>query len=161
MTTVVGGETYALCTVEETEALGRALGRALKAHGAPLVIGLAGPLGAGKTQFARGVIGGVDPSRARDVASPTYAVVHSHETVPCVHHLDLYRLEGDEDLESVGFWELLDDVVVVEWPDRIAAVADLVDIACTLSGQGDAVRTLAIAALTARGHAVVEKLSAT
>lgn len=163
MTRWAGDEsgTRLLASVQQTEEAGRALGRALAAFGAPVVVGLAGPLGAGKTHFARGVVAGIDAAAAREVASPTYAIVHSYETSPPLHHLDLYRLEGEDDLESVGFWELLEDVVIVEWPDRIGAVDELVDVACALSGQGDDPRTLRMVGRSDRGHAVIAKLSST
>jgi len=91
------------------------------------VIALEGPLGAGKTCLARGIaIGlGVD---ARSVASPTFAILHEHPVgIPGelrrLYHIDAYRLSGSEDLESIGWSELVEDqagVVLVEWATRIS-----------------------------------------
>ena len=91
-----------------------------------VVIAMEGPLGAGKTCLARGIsIGlGVD---ARAVASPTFAIVHEHETsgdsaVARVYHIDAYRLSGSDDLESIGWSDLVGDpngVVLVEWASRV------------------------------------------
>ena len=83
---------------------------------------LEGDLGAGKTTFVRALVTalGGDP---RDVSSPTYVLLHTYAT-PCfaVHHLDAYRVGGADDLDAIGFGELLDrcDVVVIEWASRVS-----------------------------------------
>ncbi len=98
----------------ETEALGEALGRGLRAGD---VVLLYGELGAGKTTFARGLARGAG-FRGR-VASPTFALAHAYRGRRLtVHHLDLYRLEGRVDAE-LGLEEILADprgIAVVEWP---------------------------------------------
>jgi tRNA threonylcarbamoyladenosine biosynthesis protein TsaE len=85
------------------------------------VIAVHGDLGAGKTQFVRGLLRGLggDPST---VSSPTFVLLNVYDTGRLkVFHLDAYRTAGEEDFESVGFTELLDQaaVVVVEWPQRL------------------------------------------
>lgn len=90
------------------------------------MIALEGPLGAGKTCLARGIAMGLGVD-ARSVASPTFAIVHEHETsgvdgICRLYHLDAYRLSGAEDLESIGWSEIIGDregVVLVEWGSRI------------------------------------------
>ena len=86
------------------------------------VIGLAGPLGAGKTAFVKGLAEGLglDPQQ---VASPTF-VIASEYPVPDgrrLVHVDLYRLESVAELDATGFADLLgpDAVVAVEWADRL------------------------------------------
>lgn len=80
-------------------------------------IGLIGPLGAGKTTLVRGVL---QSFGLRDVQSPTYTLVNQYPTKPKVNHLDLYRLENAEDLESIGYWDLEQDAItIVEWIDKI------------------------------------------
>lgn len=101
----------------ETEALGAALARAAAAG---TVFGLVGPLGAGKTQFARGVARGLGV--AGRIQSPTFALVHTHPggRLP-LHHLDLYRLERADEIHAAGLDEFMPDpaaVTVVEWFDR-------------------------------------------
>ena len=95
------------------------------------VLALWGELGAGKTQLAKGVAGGLGLDAA-DVSSPTFVILHEHYggRMP-LFHLDLYRLEG-QDLGTTGWEETLDSggITVIEWPDRASAnlPADRVDI---------------------------------
>ena len=102
----------------ETEALGERLGRAA-ARG--LVIALSGDLGAGKTQFVRGLARGL--GIAGRVHSPTFTLVNEYGGGRLkLFHLDLYRLETTEQLWSAGIEEFLspDGVAVIEWAERLA-----------------------------------------
>lgn len=121
---------------EETHALGRALGRAIGADG--LAIALVGPLGAGKTVFVKGLAEGlgVDP---RVVSSPTFVIAQQYR-VPsgpeALHHVDLYRLESEDELEAIGFFDMfaLGSVVAVEWADRFPEVLGREYLEITLEG---------------------------
>ena len=101
----------------ETETLGEKLGRAA-ARG--LVVALSGELGAGKTQFVRGLARGLGfPGR---VHSPTFTLVNEYGGGRVkLFHLDLYRRETREPIRSAGIEEFLspDGVSVVEWAERI------------------------------------------
>jgi tRNA threonylcarbamoyladenosine biosynthesis protein TsaE len=104
-------------SVRDTEAIGEALARELSPSD---VVYLEGELGAGKTAFARGVARGLGAS-ARDVASPTFALLHEYvgptgEIV--LRHLDLYRLgDAARDLEVLGLPHSMEGApVCVEWP---------------------------------------------
>ena len=110
-------------SVAETEAAAAALSS--KLHGGECVA-LHGDLGAGKTQFVRGLVRGLS-GNARAVSSPTFVLLNVYDTPLirlAVYHLDAYRVSGAEDFESIGFSELLTQggVVVVEWPQRVAAL---------------------------------------
>lgn len=100
-----------------TEQVGRALGRALAP---PAFVALHGPLGAGKSVFARALARGRGvPGR---VPSPTYPLLIRHDAGDgsVVVHMDLYRLDDAEQIWELG-WEDLpaeDEVVVVEWAER-------------------------------------------
>lgn len=88
------------------------------------VIALEGDLGAGKTQFARGLVQGLG-GEGRAVSSPTFVLMNIYDTPTLkVYHLDAYRVGGEEDLEAIGFSELLEQggLVVVEWWQRVAAL---------------------------------------
>ena len=109
-------------SVKETERIAAELARTLVGGE---TIALYGDLGAGKTQFTRGLViglGGV----AHDVSSPTFVLLNVYPTATGlnVFHLDAYRVHGPEDFEAIGFTELLDQggVVVVEWPARVEAL---------------------------------------
>jgi len=103
-------------TEAETTALGRTLGASLAPGDAVLLVG---PLGAGKTAFARGLAEGLggDPDA---VSSPTFTIVQEYAGRVRMQHVDLYRLSPAEvdDLALEDLWE--DSVLVVEWPDRWA-----------------------------------------
>ncbi|HUG42010.1 MAG TPA: tRNA (adenosine(37)-N6)-threonylcarbamoyltransferase complex ATPase subunit type 1 TsaE, partial [Longimicrobiales bacterium] len=109
-------------TEQALEAWGKGLGEAAGAGGLalPLVIGLRGPLGAGKSVLARAVARGAGV--AGRMPSPTYNLLFSYEGRGgvAIHHLDLYRLEDPEDVWELGWRELGegDQIVLVEWPER-------------------------------------------
>jgi tRNA threonylcarbamoyladenosine biosynthesis protein TsaE len=99
----------------ETEAEGERLGVTLQPG--DLVL-LAGPLGAGKTTFVRGLARGV--GSPAHVASPTFQLVRVYPGRIALAHVDLYRLEASAELADLGLEELLDQgAVVVEWGDRL------------------------------------------
>jgi tRNA threonylcarbamoyladenosine biosynthesis protein TsaE len=104
----------------ETEAAGERLAARLRRG--DLVL-LAGPLGAGKTTFVRGLARGLGSSAA--VASPTFQLVRHYPGRVPVGHVDLYRLEAGAEIADLGLEELLDQaVVVVEWGDRLRTAPD-------------------------------------
>ena len=93
---------YRTTSPEETEALGFRLGECL--HGGE-VLALLGGLGMGKTAFTRGIAAGLGiPS---GVSSPTFALVHDYTGRLTVHHFDMYRVDGWDDLYSTGFFDYL------------------------------------------------------
>jgi tRNA threonylcarbamoyladenosine biosynthesis protein TsaE len=84
---------------------------------------LAGPLGAGKTAFARAFLRAASNDPGLEVPSPSYTLVQSYETPRFrAHHFDLWRLDGPEALAELGWEEARADVVLVEWPDRLGAL---------------------------------------
>lgn len=101
-----------------TKALGAALGRVLVAGD---FVALYGPLGAGKTQFVKGLARGLDVPEDEPVVSPTFVLVREYAGRLRLFHLDLYRLHGEAELSELGMDELRcsgDAVVAVEWADR-------------------------------------------
>lgn len=85
------------------------------------VIRLHGDMGAGKTTLVRLYLSLIAPEN-EDGTSPTFAVHHQYKTKSVVvDHLDLFRLEGIEDLEQVGFWEILKNtqMAFIEWPEKV------------------------------------------
>ncbi len=85
----------------------------------PLVVGISGPLGAGKTTLVKAICAGLGVSES--VTSPTFALVHEYRgrSGP-VYHLDLYRLTRPDELINLGWDDILTAgaVVLVEWPER-------------------------------------------
>lgn len=98
----------------ETEAAGAALAGRL---GAGTVVLLSGPLGAGKTAFARGLATGLGCD-TDGVSSPTFTIIQFYPGPTPLQHVDLYRLSPPE-VDDLGLEELLEEsVMAVEWPER-------------------------------------------
>jgi tRNA threonylcarbamoyladenosine biosynthesis protein TsaE len=87
------------------------------------VILLSGPLGAGKTAFARALLRAATGDLALEVPSPSFTLVQSYDTPRGrVHHYDLWRLDGPAALAELGWHDAMEDIVLVEWPDRLGAL---------------------------------------
>lgn len=108
-----------LQTEAETAAFGARLAPALRGGDVAL---LEGPLGAGKSTLARGLIQAF--SGAPDVPSPTFTLVETYEgPKDVIWHFDLYRLEKPGDVWELGFEEALESgICLIEWPDRIESL---------------------------------------
>ena len=106
-------------TRAELVAWGERFGRA--AHPGT-VVAISGDLGAGKTTLVQAICRGYGVTE--EVTSPTYALVHEYAAPRSrVHHLDLYRLEGEADLTNIGWDDVMASggLVLVEWPERAGA----------------------------------------
>lgn len=101
-----------------TEAFGRRLGPLLRAGD---VIGLSGPLGAGKTTLARGILAAL--GHDGEVGSPSFPIVIAYDPPSVrlpVWHVDLYRIEAPEELAELGLEEALEHAtLLIEWPERL------------------------------------------
>lgn len=106
------------------------------------VIALNGDLGAGKTTLARAIIAAL--GWPGEVPSPTYTLVQSYDLpdvrVP-VWHVDLYRLDGPADVDSLGLFET-DAALIIEWPARLGDRVPADALQLTISGSGDVPRHL-------------------
>ncbi len=129
-------ETRTLHTASMTEALGAAVGRALRAGEAIL---LWGPLGAGKTTLARGLIRALTHPD-EEAPSPTFTLVQTYDGPAfAIAHLDLYRLSGPEETRELGLDEALEEgAAVIEWPERLEGrlPPDRLDIRLRMVGEG-------------------------
>jgi tRNA threonylcarbamoyladenosine biosynthesis protein TsaE len=108
-------------------------------------ITLSGPLGAGKTVFAKALIAAL--GFAGDVSSPTFAIIHEYDEpqmrLPVVH-ADLYRLNDPSELEELGLFDREDAVVLVEWPSKGGTAMKTPDLAIEILPQPDGSRMLTI-----------------
>lgn len=107
-----------LHSAEETAALGAAVAAALAGR-AGAVVHLEGPLGAGKTTLARGLLRALGVTGA--IRSPTYTLLEPYEiSGRSLVHLDLYRLGGERELESLGLRDYPPERCwwLIEWPER-------------------------------------------
>jgi tRNA threonylcarbamoyladenosine biosynthesis protein TsaE len=131
----------ALPNLAATEALAAAIASRTRRGDAIL---LEGPLGAGKTTFARAFLRAATGDAALEVPSPSFTLVQSYETpLGVVHHFDLWRLDGPASLIELGWDDARADIVLVEWPDRLGALRppDALTVALEHAG-GDARRAL-------------------
>ncbi len=144
---------------EETAALAERLGAAAEAG---TVLCLVGDLGAGKTLFTQGFAKGLGVTE--DVTSPTFALMNQYMGRLPVTHFDLYRLEREEELDEIGFYEFAEDdrsVVLIEWADKFPDAMPEPHIRLTIQrGEGDDERELTFSATEEDGalwRALTEK----
>ncbi|MHB1844129.1 MAG: tRNA (adenosine(37)-N6)-threonylcarbamoyltransferase complex ATPase subunit type 1 TsaE [Deltaproteobacteria bacterium] len=139
---------------EATHALGERLGRLL-AEGD--FIGLHGDLGAGKTLLVRGLALGLGIG-AGQVQSPTFTIINRYVGGRLLlHHADLYRLEGRDELYATGYFDLLqgEGALVTEWVERIAAAAPAERLDVTLEQTGERTRRARAVAHGPRAEALL------
>ena len=129
----------------DTIEVGRKLAKLLKP---PQLLILRGDLGTGKTTLVKGIAQALDAAEADEVTSPTFTLLHEYggarDGKPVkLFHLDVYRLEGERQLETLGLDELLtpDALVLVEWGEKFKSILKKAtgEIAITTTG-GDARR---------------------
>ena len=110
---------YLTNSPKETEEVGAALARALEASGRlRAFVAMRGEMGVGKTAFVRGF---ASHFGIRGVKSPTYTVVNEYKAKRRVFHFDMYRIEGEDDLYSIGYDDYLDTdgYCIIEWSENI------------------------------------------
>lgn len=132
--------TFTTRSVEETYTLAQRLVRALKnrkeVQGAATVLALTGNLGAGKTAFVKGMARALELPDT--VTSPTFVIekIYYLEEQPwsMLVHIDAYRLESDDELHAIGWYDAVTDphnLIAIEWPENVALA--IPDRAVTLS----------------------------
>ena len=132
---------------EETTEFGRTLAARLIV---PILVLLKGDLGAGKTTLTKGIISGLGAAREEDVTSPTFNLVHVFKTQSAppvkVFHVDLYRLEGTHDLESIALEDILSEpsVAIIEWSERLTLRTNWPIVRIELDHAGEDLRRIRI-----------------
>ncbi len=116
----------------DTRSLGEKLGKkVLEKIRSGFSIALYGELGAGKTTFVQGFAKGLGVSEKYYITSPTYNIINEYPADKLtLCHLDLYRLESVDELDTIGFDDLIDDrhILVVEWPEILKQISFKFDI---------------------------------
>jgi tRNA threonylcarbamoyladenosine biosynthesis protein TsaE len=119
----------------------------------PLVLGLRGELGSGKTTWVRAMLRGL--GYAGRVPSPTYTLLEQYAFAGLtVVHLDLYRLRGADELENLGLRDWLAEPnvwIAVEWPERAPQLADRCDLMLAFAVTARGGRSVTISAGTGLG----------
>lgn len=128
--------TVELATIADTDAFGRGLATHLFAGA---VVGLMGPLGAGKTHLVRAIAQGLKIADPRVVNSPTFVLIQEYDARLPIYHFDAYRLPGVAEFEELGAQEYFagSGVCLVEWADRVpeAMPAERLDARLTIIGE--------------------------
>jgi tRNA threonylcarbamoyladenosine biosynthesis protein TsaE len=133
-----------------TQALAAKLVATLPADKSGLLVLLQGELGAGKSTLARAMLRHMGYSGR--VPSPTYTLVEPYElSGVTVYHIDLYRLSGAKELEYLGWDDLRDGLILLEWPERVPQLQKQADLLVQLDYDG-AARTAALTGLSAKGE---------
>jgi tRNA threonylcarbamoyladenosine biosynthesis protein TsaE len=132
----------------DTIEVGRKLAGLLKP---PQLILLHGELGTGKTTLVKGIAQALDAADPDEVTSPTFTLVHEYEgtrdgSPVKLFHLDVYRLEGERQLESLGLDDLLtqDALVMVEWGEKFKSIVKRATGEITITSEGGDARKIRV-----------------
>jgi tRNA threonylcarbamoyladenosine biosynthesis protein TsaE len=132
-------------SAEETVALGRELGPQLKP---PKLVLLRGELGAGKTTLVKGIAESLQAAATEEVTSPTFTLIHEYRGPEVnVFHIDLYRIETERELATLGIDELLRDpqsLVLIEWGEKFAHFQRERDVEVAIERLGETERKIRI-----------------
>ncbi len=135
-------------TGADTIEVGRKLVALLKP---PQLLVLRGDLGTGKTTLVKGIAQALDAADPDEVTSPTFTLIHEYDGTrngqPVkLFHLDVYRLEGERQLETLGLEELLtpDSLVLVEWGEKFKSIKKRATGEIAISSEGGDARKITV-----------------
>jgi tRNA threonylcarbamoyladenosine biosynthesis protein TsaE len=124
-------------SAEETTGLGRRLARELRP---PKLVVLRGTLGAGKTTLIKGIAEGFRAASQENVSSPTFTLIHEYRGPSVnVYHVDLYRVDTQRELDTLGLDDLFDEnnVVLIEWGEKFARFLRERDVEISIERLGE------------------------
>jgi len=132
----------------DTIAVGRKLAELLEP---PQLLLLGGDLGTGKTTLVKGIAQALDAADPDEVTSPTFTLIHEYDGTrkgkPVkLYHLDVYRLESERQLETLGLDDLLtpDSLVLVEWGDKFKSIRKRATGEIVITSEGGDARKIAV-----------------
>lgn len=132
----------------DTIAVGRKLAELLEP---PQLLLLEGDLGTGKTTLVKGIAQALDAAEPDEVTSPTFTLIHEYDGTrkgkPVkLYHLDVYRLESERQLETLGLDDLLtpDALVLVEWGDKFKSIRKRATGEIAIASEGGDARKISV-----------------
>jgi tRNA threonylcarbamoyladenosine biosynthesis protein TsaE len=127
---------------QQTEEIGYALGKRLKAGD---TVALFGDLGSGKTTMVRGIARAFGIPE-RDVTSASFTIIAEYPGNPPFFHIDLYRIESEEELDGTGIWDCIgrDSVAVIEWAEKLGGRLAAECVRVEMKDAGDDRREISI-----------------
>jgi tRNA threonylcarbamoyladenosine biosynthesis protein TsaE len=131
-------------SADETIAFGRALAAELAP---PKLVLLRGDLGAGKTTLVKGIAEGFQAASQDDVTSPTFTLVHEYRGPSVtVYHIDLYRIETERELETLGLDDLFSpsSVLLIEWGEKFPRFVRERDVEIAFERLGEDERRISV-----------------
>ena len=131
-------------SAEETIAFGRTLAETLAP---PKLVVLRGVLGSGKTTLVKGIAEAFDAASEEDVTSPTFTLVHEYRSPRVnVYHIDLYRVDTQRELETLGLDDLIaeNSVLLIEWGEKFPRFERERDVEIVLERVGESERRIQI-----------------
>ena len=135
---------YQTSSADETIQAGRELAGVLTI---PSLVVLTGDLGAGKTTLVKGIAEGFQAAEGEDVTSPTFTLVHEYHG-PSVNlfHIDLYRVDTERQLLTLGLDDLLDanNILLIEWGEKFERFRQERDVEITIRRAGESGREISV-----------------
>ena len=131
-------------SAEETIAFGRTLAETLAP---PKLVVLRGELGSGKTTLVKGIAEAFHAASEEDVTSPTFTLVHEYRSPRVnVYHIDLYRVDTQRELETLGLDDLIaeNSVLLIEWGEKFPRFQRERDVEIVLERVGESERRIQI-----------------
>jgi len=132
-------------SADETIAFGRTLAEMLMP---PKLVLLRGDLGAGKTTLVKGIAAAFEAAEEEDVTSPTFTLVHEYRSPRAnLYHIDLYRIDTQRELETLGLDDLRADsngILLIEWGEKFPRFVRERDVEISLERQGENGRKITV-----------------
>lgn len=126
------------------------------------IITLAGLLGAGKTALTQAIARGLGVDPRIYVTSPTFSFLHEYQGRIPLYHMDLYRLAGEDEIESLGLPEYFygSGLTVIEWPERLGSLMPPERLHVALAIAGETARSATLAGYGGRWQKKVAEIAA-
>jgi tRNA threonylcarbamoyladenosine biosynthesis protein TsaE len=141
----MNAEEYITHSADETVALGRRIALTLKDS---RIVILRGGLGAGKTTLVKGIAEGLQAASQEDVTSPTFTLIQEfHGPEVNLYHVDLYRIETERELATLGLDELFageGNLVLLEWGEKFPRLLKERDTEIAIERRGEQERKIAV-----------------